>query len=455
MLQRNLPRRRSGQEVVDTAPTHESPPTAQLWAHLRQDRRYLAMLGLGFSSGIPYQLVYYTQSAWWTQAGLAIGTIGLLGELAIAYQLKFLWAPFLDSFPPPLIGRWMRGRRGWILLALLGCMASLAGVAFGDPGHFLGWTIGFTLSLGVFGATLDAAVDGWRINAAPPGKQALMTSFMEIGYRFGALGSGAVALSMGQHLGWRASYLIMAVLLLVGTACVWLAPETDLDRRPPGPRPTLFEIVWTPLQDLMTRLGRFAVPVLVLIAGFRLPGYLTTAMSIPLFKHLQYTEDHIALVTKTFGFFVAIAATMFSAWLVRKMGILRSLFIGTAAASASHLALAWLAAHGTEFWAFCVAVSIEGFAYVFAQMVLITFMSLIVSKEHATAQFALLTSLCAFLGHQFAAGSGFVVARVGYTQFFVGTALIGIPVAMLAWWVWKRGFSIAALASDSRSASIR
>ena len=126
--------------------------------------------------------------------------------------------------------------------------------------------------------------------------------------------------------------------------------------------------------------------------------------------------------------------------------ILRSVFVGTVAASASHLSLAWLSVHGTEFWAFCLAVSIEGFAYVFAQMVLITFMSVIVSKEHATAQFALLTSLCAFLGHQFAAGSGFVVARLGFTDFFIGAALIGVPVAMLAWWVGKRGFSIAAIA---------
>ena len=431
---------------MNTAHPNESLPTAELWSHLRQDRRYVAMLGLGFCSGIPYQLVYYTQSDWWTQAGVAVGTIGLLGELAIAYQLKFLWAPFLDMFPAPIIGRWLPGRRGWVLLALLGCMGSLGGVAVGDPGHFLLWTIGFTLSLGVFGATLDAAVDGWRINAAPPGKQALMTSFAEIGYRFGALTSGALALSLGQHLGWRASYLIMAALLLVGTLCVWIASESAVDHRPAGPRPTLIGILWSPLQDLTQRLGRFAVPVLVLIAGFRLPGYLTTAMSMPLFKHLHYSEDHIALVTKTLGFFVAIAATMFSAWLVRRLGMLRSLFVGTAAASASHLALAWLAANGGEFVTFCVAVSIENFAYVFAQMVLITFMSMIVSKEHATAQFALLTSLCAFLGHQFAAGSGFVVERVGYTQFFIGTALIGIPVALLAVWVWRRGFSVPAAA---------
>jgi PAT family beta-lactamase induction signal transducer AmpG len=434
---------------VEAASAHEHQTTAELWTRLRQDRRYLAMLGLGFSSGIPYQLVYYTQSDWWTQAGVAIGIIGLLGELAIAYQLKFLWAPFLDSYSPPLIGRWLGKRRGWIVLAQLGCMSSLAGVAFGDPGHFLIWTIAFSLSLGVFGATQDAAIDGWRINAAPEGKQALMNSFSEIGYRFGSLASGAVALSLGQHLGWRASYLCMAALLLLSAGFAWLAPEPDLDRLPPGPRPGLLDIVWIPLKDMMSRLGTFAIPVLVLIAGFRLPGYLTSAMSMPLFKHLQYSEDHIALVTKTFGFFIGIAATMFSAWLVRRIGILRSLFIGTATASASHLSLAWLAVHGNEFWAFCLAVSIEGFAYVFAQMVLITFMSLIVSKEHATAQFALLTSLCAILGHQFAAGSGLVVAHFGFPFFFVGSALVGVPVALLAWWLWRRGFSVDAIAHPS------
>lgn len=427
---------------LDSHSTHHAFSLAELWAHMRRDRRYIAMLGLGFATGIPYQLVYYTQSSWWSQAGVPIGTIGVLGELAIAYQLKFLWAPFLDSLDPPLTGRWIGRRRGWIMLAVLGCMVALTGIAFGEPGSFLAWTVAFTLALGIFGATLDAAIDGWRINAVPTAQQPLMTSFAEMGYRFGTLASGAMALILAQHLGWRESYLIMALLVAAGGAFAWLAPETDDDKTRVTHRFSIRETIWTPMRDLYRSLGRFALPVLVLIASFRLPGYLTSAMSMPLFKHLQFSDDHIALVTKTFGFVIAIVATMFSAWVVRKLGMLRSLFVGTTAASASHLALAWLASHGNEFWAFCLAVSIEGFAYVFAQMVLITFMSVIVSREHATAQYALLTSLCAFLGHQIAAGSGFVVERVGFTHFFIGTSLIGIPVSLLALWLWKRGFAL-------------
>ena len=434
---------------MDAAATHHFS-FATLWEHLRQDRRYLAAIGLGFASGVPFQLVYYTQSAWWSEAGVPLHTIGMLVELTIAYKFKFLWAPFLDRYDPPLLARWLGRRRGWIVISQILCMATLVGVAFGDPAHFLGWTVAFSTALGFAGATQDVTIDGWRINAAPEGKQALMTAFTEIGYRFGALASGAGALMIAEWWGWRTSYLVMAALLLLGAASAWLSPEPDLDRLPHGKHPGFVATIWEPIRDLWTRLGAFALPVLLLVAGFRLPGYLTSAMSMPLFKHLKLSEHEIALVTKSFGFVIALLATMASAYIVRKLGILRALLLGTAAGSASHLALAWLAGHGNEFWAFCLAVSIEGFAYAFAQMVLIIFMSLIVSKENAASQFALLTSLCALPGSLIAGTSGFIVEKIGFVNFFIGTSLIGVPVALLAWWLARRG--LPALDHDGETA---
>ena len=433
---------------MDAASSHHFG-FATLWEHLRQDRRYLAAIGLGFASGVPFQLVYYTQSDWWTQAGVALHTIGLMSELTIAYKFKFLWAPFLDRFDPPLIAAWLGRRRGWIVLSQILCMAALSGIAFGDPAHFLAWTAAFSLALGFAGATQDVTIDGWRINIAPEGKQALMTAFTEIGYRFGALASGAGALMIAEAFGWRAAYLAMAALLLIGAASAWLSPEPELDLLPHDKHPGLIDTIWTPMKDLWTRLGRLALPVLLLIAGFRMPGYLTSAMAMPLFKHLKLSEHEIVLVTKTFGFVIALLATMFSAHIIRKIGILRALILGTAAGSASHLSLAWLAAHGNEFWAFCLAVSIEGFAYAFAQMVLITYMSLIVSKENAASQFALLTSLCALPGSLLSGTSGFIVEYVGFVDFFICTALVGCPVALLAWWLARQGLP----ALDERSAS--
>ena len=121
--------------------------------------------------------------------------------------------------------------------------------------------------------------------------------------------------------------------------------------------------------------------------------------------------------------------------------MMASLFVGTVFGSASHLSLAYLAAHGghggSDFWTFAVTVSIDSFAYAFASIVLITYMSRLASTEHAASQYALLTSLCALPGSLLAGASGFAIERLGFEWFFVATSLIGAPVAVLAWYVWR------------------
>ena len=183
-----------------------------------------------------------------------------------------------------------------------------------------------------------------------------------------------------------------------------------------------------------------AVPILLLVAGFRMPGYVSSALAVPLFKSLHYSNTDIATVTKFFGFGVAIAGTAFAGWLVPRLGMMPSLVIGTFAASASHLSLAWLAAHGDqgggEFWFFAFTVSIDAFAYAFASIVLITYMSTLCTSEMATSQYALLTSLVALPGWVLAFSSGSIFKQIGVVHFFEGTSLIGMPVALLGLFVW-------------------
>lgn len=414
-----------------------SPKLAWL-THLTSDRRYAAMTALGFSMGLPYLLVYSTQSAWLTEAGVPLHTIGLLAELTIAYKFKFIWAPFLDRYDPPIFASWLGRRRAWIVLSQIAIILALIGVAFGDPAHFIWWTIGFSLALGLAGATQDVTIDGWRIVAAPAHKQSMMTAFMEAGYRVGTLAAGALALIIADKYGWRAAYLCMAALVTIGAVAAFIAPEPESDLHATHEHAGFVATVIAPIKELVTRLGPWALPVLLLIAGFRMPGYLTSAMAMPLFKSLHISGTDIATVTKLFGFWIALAGTFFATWVVRRMGLMTTLLIGTVAGSASHLALAWLAAEGSgDYVAFVAAVSVEGFAYAFAQVVLITYMSELASTELAASQYALLTSLCALPGSLLAGASGFIVERVGFEHFFVGTSLLGIPVALLAWFVWR------------------
>jgi MFS transporter, PAT family, beta-lactamase induction signal transducer AmpG len=413
-------------------------PQKTLFAHLSADRRYAAMLGLGFSSGIPFLLVYMTQSAWLSEAKVPIETIGLMSELTIAYKFKFVWAPFLDKYDAPIFTRLLGRRRGWIVLSQIAVMLALAGIAFGEPAYWLGYTVAFSLALGVAGATQDVTIDGWRITAVPVHKQSVMTAISEMGYRVGTLAAGAGALLLADRYGWRSAYLCMAALMTVGAVSAFVASEPHSDFTASREHPGFVIAVVAPIKEIVKRLGPLALPILLMIAGFRMPGYISSAMALPLFKSLNYSDTDIATVTKLFGFWIALGATFFSSYVIRRVGIMPSLLLGTVAGSAAHLSLAWLSAHGGgDFWTFAVAVGIEGFAYAFAQVVLINYMSSLTATEFAASQYALLTSLCAFPGSLLAGTSGFIIGSTGFTMFFVLTSLIGIPVAALCWYVLR------------------
>ncbi len=424
-----------------------------LLAHFNSDpRRVGAAIMLGFATGLPFLLVYSTQSAWLYEAKVPIETIGLLSEMTLAYKFKWVWAPFLDEYDAPVFAKLFGRRRGWIVVSQLAVIIALVGVAYGDPGNWLAWTVLFSFALGIAGATQDITVDGWRITVAPKEKLAFMTSAAEMGYRVGTLIAGAGALYLAHFYGWKAAYLCMAGVMTLGLFATFLAPEPPSDVEPHRERPGFVFTVTEPIKELWRRLGPMALAILLLIAGFRMPGYISGAMAMPLFKSLHFSEADIATVTKVFGFWIALGGTLLAGLVVRQFGMMKSLLIGTVAGSASHLSLAWLAAHGHDFTDFALAVGVDGFAYAFAQVVLIIYMSSLVSTEFATSQYALLTSLCALPGSLLAGTSGFIIKHTSFETFFVGTSLMGFPVAILAWWVWRRQEELGQDALAERSA---
>ena len=396
------------------------------------------MLGLGFSQGIPYLLVYATQSAWLTEARVPIETIGLMSELTLAYRLKFLWAPFLERYDAPVLGRLLGRRRGWMIASQIGVVLGLVGIGFGDPATRLAWTVVVSVALGFVGATQDVVVDGWRITSVPVERQAIMTSIAETGYRIGILVSGAGALILSDRIGWRGAYFAMAAMMVPGMIATLYAPEPEPVEVPVARGAGAIATILGPIVDLVKRLGPMALPILVMVAGFRMPGYISNAMAIPLFKTLHYSNTDIGTVTKLFGFWISLAGVLAAGVVVTRIGVMTSLVIGTIAGSASHLALAYLAAQGGHgFWPFAVAVGIDGFAAAFAQIVLITYMSSLATSAFAGSQFGLLTSLVALPGSLLAATSGFAVKHLGFPHFFVATSLIGLPIAVLCIWVWR------------------
>ena len=160
-------------------------------------------------------------------------------------------------------------------------------------------------------------------------------------------------------------------------------------------------------------------------------------MANPLYIDLGFTKADIANVTKLFGFWVGLGGIFAGGAAVTRFGLMPSLLIGGIAASASHLALAALAARGADISMLTLSVCVENFAGGFAGTALIAFMSSLTSPLYAAAQYALLSSLYALPGKLLGGLSGYAVAAFGYPAFFVATSCIGIPVAAICLAVWR------------------
>lgn len=392
------------------------------------------MLALGFSSGLPFLLVLGTQALRLAEAKVPIEQIGLVSWVGLCYSLKFFWAPGIDALDVPWLARLLGRRRAWLLVSQIGVAGGLIALAFADPARSLFGLVLRAMITAFAAATQDIVIDGWRIDSAPPERQGIMAATANFGYRLGLLAAGAGALYIADAFGWRTAYLCMAALMLVGVGAGLLSPRLPERQRELG-TPLAAKFV-EPLTDLWQRYGPLLGAMLLLVALYRLPDFLSGVMANPLYVGLGFSKSQIATMTKLYGVWIGIGGAFAGGFAITRIGLMPALLMGGIAAAASHLFLALLAGTGKSLALLALAVSVENFSGNFAGAALIAYMSSLTSPAYAASQYALLSSLYALLGKFFGGLSGFAVKHIGFAAFFACTSLIGLPVVALCLLVW-------------------
>jgi PAT family beta-lactamase induction signal transducer AmpG len=409
------------------------------WRDLAEPRVAL-MLALGYSAGLPLLLVFGTLSAWLRKSGVPVTTIGLFSWLALAYSLKFLWSPLVDAFDVPVLARLLGRRRAWMVASQSLVAVSLIGVGLSDPATNIAVTATFAFFVALGSATQDVVIDGWRIDAAPTSRQGIMAAAYQLGYRLALICAGAGALYIAEYVDWRTAYFSMAGLMAIGLLASLLAPVVD---RPPGGEPgashqvvptgkwSFADAVIAPLADLFRRKGMILIPILALVALYRLPDFVGGVMANPLYIDLGFTLPQIANVSKLYGVWIGMIGAFAGGVLVGKLGLWPTLLLGAIAGAGSNLMFSWLALEGARLELLIFAISIDNFSGSFAGTALIAYMSGLTASGFAATQYALLSSLYALPGKVVGGISGFMVQAFGYPTFFAITAAVGIPVVIL------------------------
>ena len=192
--------------------------------------RVATVLFLGFSSGLPLALSGGTLQAWLTVEDVDIKTIGLFSLVGLPYTLKFLWSPLMDRFVVPIFGR----RRGWIALSQLTLIGLILGMSITSPQNGLWFLALLAFCLTFVSASQDVAIDAYRTEVLRERERGIGAAVSVTGYRVAMLVSGALALILSEYLGWRVTYMLMALIMSIGVVSVWLGPNPrTLELLPP------------------------------------------------------------------------------------------------------------------------------------------------------------------------------------------------------------------------------
>jgi len=404
----------------------------------------LRMLALGFAAGLPLLLVLGTLSFWLREAGINRSTIGYLSWVGLAYGFKWCWSPLVDRLPIPLLTRLLGRRRSWLLLAQLAIVVGLTGMAFSDPKVALLPVVWFALLTAFASATQDIALDAFRIESADSERQAALAATYQTGYRIAMIWAGAGVLWIAARAevanpanydpnGWRVAYLVMAASMLIGIVTVLFTREPAL--RPIAPAKNAADWLRTallePFADFFRRYGWNALLVLALIATYRVSDIVMGIMANPFYVDMGYSKDEVAAVTKVYGVIMTLVGAGLGGVLSMRFGVMRTLMLGAVLSAASNLLFAWLATRGHDVAGLTVVISIDNLAAGIASSAFIAYMSSLTNISYSATQYALLSSMMLLLPKWLAGFSGVAVDAVGYSQFFIGTALIGVPVLLL------------------------
>ncbi len=417
-------------------------------------RRVLITLLLGLGSGLPFLLTGATLSLWLAEGDVALSAIGFISWVGLAYSFKFVWAPVVDRFDVPLLGRLGR-RRGWMLLSQLVVGGALIAMALIGPEGGL-TALGIAALVTAFAsATQDIAVDAWRIESADNDEDmALLTSAYQLGYRSAILAGNALILFFAAWFGWSGAYAIWGAAMAIAVGATLFAKE-PVDRgeiaaatggaAPWTPR-GMFDAVVGPFINFVKTHRAAAFLMLAAISLYRLPDFVMGPMVGPFYIDLGLTKEAIGAMRLSVGLvaaFVGIAAGGLSAV---RFGFGATLLIGALIGPMSNLGYTLMAMAGLSTPMFAGVLFVENFSEGFAGAALVAYMSSLTGIGYTATQYALLSSFYALLGKFLKGFSGVAVEGLeqgyslmtAYALFFAGTALVGVPAVILCWILDRR-----------------
>ncbi len=399
-----------------------------------RDRRMLAILCMGFASGLPLALTGSTLAIWLQESHVSLTAIGLFANVGLAYTLKFLWAPVVDRIGVPLLTRAFGRRRGWALAIEAALALALVALGALDPGHApLVLMFALAALVAFLSASQDIVIDAYRVELLDERQQGAGAAATQVGYRVGMVASTAGALYLASYLGWFEAYATMAALLCIGMGSVLMTREPKL---PTGPRAASFEsAVVAPFAEFVRRDSAWAILAFVVL--YKLGDALAGWMSNPFYIILGFSKIEIANVAKAFGLAASVAGVVAGGGIVYRLGVMPALLVCGVLQMLSNLMYVVQLCAGADPAVLALTIAVENVTGGMSSAAFVAYLSRLCNPAFTATQYALLSALAAAPRTLFTASGGWLADRMGWAPFFVLATCLCLPSLLLLWWLMR------------------
>jgi len=396
--------------------------------------KFLIIMALGFSGGVPLALTASTLFVWMRETGVDLTTIGIFAALGTPYTLKFLWSPLVDQLHLPVLTRLLGRRRSWLVFSQGLLILAIIALGFSSPDINPLVTAVLALMVAFFSATQDIIIDAFRIEKLEKDEQAAGAASYVYGYRIGMLASGAGALYIASYYSWDVTYIAMAGLILVGTVATLLSKEPEASTKAEKDRPKnllglIERAVISPFADFIKRRGWVAI--LLFITLFKLGDALVGTMTNPFLIDLGFSKIEIANISKLFGFWATMGGLGLGGLLLAKVSLFRALLISFVVQIGSTTMFVIQAHVGHNLELLAATIAAENLASGMGTAVFIAYLSNLCNIKYTATQYALFSSLFAISRTLLSTGSGALAEQFGWAFFFILTMIAATPGLIL------------------------
>ncbi|WP_457552429.1 AmpG family muropeptide MFS transporter [Desulfobacula sp.] len=408
---------------------HSNPSFLQI-VKVMLSWKMLVMFFFGFSSGFPYYIIKDVLKFWMMDANVDITKIGLFALVGMPYTLKFVWAPMMDRFVPPFLGR----RRGWILMAQIGLMITIAVLGQFDPNLSLVWIAIFALCLNFFGASQDIALDAFRREYLTSDELGFGTGVWMNAWRLGTFVSVGLSVLADFNFTWQTIFLMLTAIMGIGVITTILVPEPVVK----DPLPVnMKEAVIEPFVEFFQRHRAFLILLFILM--YKIGDNMASAMTIPYIVEMGFTKAQYFVIVKGVGMLGLFGGVLVGGSIMIRLGIAKSLYVFGVlqAISTAFFAFLNIVDHGSFFWIeygralLGGIVAFEFFSTGMGQAAYATYMAILTNKRFTATQYALLTSIMGIPGVFAASLTGYMSKYLGWNVFYYLCAFMAIPGILL------------------------